>query len=155
MFENVEDDSNNEHSGSFMYWSIPLYWLRELRLSKKARHWVLAEGEVLSAYRTKGGYRETIHAELSYSYTFNGGYYSGCTVRDCCFEPSAATALAEDNVRGQKINIRVNPDNPDESYFPSGFGSVEPFLTLFLSALGTVLVAAIVINGIMMAVSGR
>jgi hypothetical protein len=146
MFESVTEQNDNDHSGSFMYWSVPYYWLRELRLSRKARSWAGAEGIVTSAHRTKGGYRETIRAELIYSYTFRGGYYAGRTVRDCCFNPSAATALAEDHKPGQKIQIFVNPNNPDESYYPSGFGSVEPFLTLFLSLLGTLLLSGIILG---------
>ncbi|MDR3724579.1 MAG: DUF3592 domain-containing protein [Terracidiphilus sp.] len=146
MFDTGNSVEENDHSGSFMYWSIPYCWFKELRLSSKAKEWVLAQGEVTYAHRTAGGYRETIRAELAYSYTFNGEYFSGQTVRECCFDASAATALVEDNEIGTKIEIRVNPDNPDESYFPSGFGSIEPLLTLLLSVLGTLLLIFIVVG---------
>ena len=147
MFETTTQ-SANDHSGSFMYWSVPYYWIRELRLSKKSERWTSAEGVVESTHRTKGGYKGTIRAELWYSYTFESKSYRGHVIRDCCFAPSEANRLVEQEV-GQKISILVNSKNPEESYYPSGFGSVEPFLMLFLSLLGTSLIAAIILDALL------
>ncbi|MEO6829988.1 MAG: hypothetical protein ABI164_09260, partial [Acidobacteriaceae bacterium] len=66
-------------------------------------------------------------------------------IRDCCWAPSSANALVDEHEPGQKIDILVNPENPTQSYCSSGFGWIEPFLTLFLSAGSTLLIISIVI----------
>lgn len=148
MFEGLEDQiqRSNDHSGSFVYWSIPYYWLREEWLAKKSVNWISAIGTVESAHRTKGGYQQTIRAEFWYSYPFNGEFYRGHVIRDCVFAPSSANTLVDEHPPGQKIEILVNPENPKQSYCPSGFGWIEPFLTFFLSAGSTLLLIAIVIG---------
>ena len=114
MFEGLQDQiqRTSDHSGSFMYWSIPCYWLRERRLSKRSVQWVSQQGIVESSHRTKGRYQETIRAELRYSYSFEGENYTGHVIRDCCFAPSSANNLVDENAPGQKIEILVNPENP-------------------------------------------
>ncbi len=148
MFEGLEDQirAGSDHSASFMYCSIPYYWLRERRLAQESIHWVPGTAVIESSHRTKGGYKETIRAELWYSYSFGGETYRGHVIRDCCWAPSSANNLVDENEPGKKIDILVNPERPDQSYYSSGFGWVEPFLTLFLSAGGTLLVIAIVIG---------
>ena len=148
MFETVEDQTrtSSDHSGSFMYWSIPFYWLRERRLSKKSIHWIPSAGVVESSHRTKGGYKQTIRAEMWYSYSFGGKNYRRHAIRDCCWALNSANRLVGEHQPGQKIKILVNLENPAQSYCSSGFGWVEPFLTLFLSGLGTLLLISIVIG---------
>jgi hypothetical protein len=140
----IELDRSREHSGSFFYWSIPLYWIREMRLVRKAVGWVPVEATVESAHRTKGGYKQTIRAEMYYQYSFRGELFSGHVIRDTCWAVACANALVDDHPSGQKIDVRVNPKKPEESYYPSGFRSLEPFLTLWLSLGCTILVAAII-----------
>lgn len=147
MFEGLDSEiqASKDHSRSSFYWSIPYYWLRERRLAKKSVHWVPLAGVVESSHRTKGGYQQTIRAELWYSYSFEGENYRGYVIRDCCWSPSSANALVGEHDPGQKIDILVNPENPTQSYYSSGFGWIEPFLTLFLSAGSTLLIISIVI----------
>lgn len=150
MFEtDIDIDKEPEHSGSFMYWSVPYYWLKEWRLSRLARHWVPISAIVESGYRTKGGYKETIRAELTYSYQFNRQHYFGNTVRESVFGSAAANSLAYDHSKGDQITIYVNPSDPDQSYFASGFGATEPILTGLLSVFCTLLLLFIIAAGIM------
>jgi hypothetical protein len=121
------DLEQEEHTSSFLYLSIPRFAIREYRLKKKVRDWTAITGTVESAHRSVGGYRETIRGELWYSYAFAGEQYSGHVIRDSGCSGSAATRLAEFE-RGQAIVVFVNPGNPKESYFPSGFGFAEPIL---------------------------
>ena len=148
VFESLETaiQANQEHSGSFMYWSVSYYWLRELRLARKSGNWIPVEGIVESTHRTKCGYKETVRAELRYSYRFDSRLYIGRVVRDTCWSLGSANSLVDDHVAGGKIHIRVNPDKPNQSYFPSGFGWVEPFVTLLFSSLGTLLLVSIIVG---------
>jgi hypothetical protein len=151
VFEtDIEIEKEPEHSGSFMYWSVPNYWLKEWRLSRAAKDWISTSAIVEGGYRTKGGYKETIRAELRYSYQFNQQHYFGEMVRECVFDSTAANALACDHTKGDQITIFVNPADPNQSYFPSGFGSVEPILTGALALLCTSLLLFI-LGGILVA----
>jgi hypothetical protein len=148
VFESLETviQANQEHSGSFMYWSVSYYWIRELLLARKSRNWTPVEGIVEFTHRTKGGYKKTVRAEVRYSYRFDSQGYMGRVVRDTCWSFRPADRLVDDHVAGGKILVRVNPDKPNQSYFPSGFGWVEPFVTLLLSFLGTLLLVSITIG---------
>jgi Protein of unknown function (DUF3592) len=147
VFEtDIEIEKEPEHSGSFMYWSVPYYWLKEWRLSRAAGKWVPTSAIVESGYRTKGGYKETIRAELRYSYQFSQQHYFGEVVRECVFDSAAANALAYDYSKGDQIAISVNPSDPSQSYFASGFGAVEPILTGVLALLCTSLLLSILIG---------
>jgi hypothetical protein len=149
LFEtDIESEKKPEHTGSFMYWSVPFYWFREWRLSKVARGWTPTQAIVEGGYRSKGGYRETIRAELRYSYEFDRQQFSGVTVRECVFDTAAAKALAYDHSKGDQITVFVDPADPGRSYFPSGFGALEPVLTGLLALIGTSLVLLIVIAGL-------
>jgi Protein of unknown function (DUF3592) len=138
MFE-TDLEGGREHTGSFMYLSIPYYWLREVVQSLRAGRWNSAIATVESTYRSKGGYEETIRAELWYSYEFEGQHFSGRIVRDCGFNSGAVNNLVAHSV-GERIVIRVNPEKPTQSYFPSGFGWIEPLIIGFISIGGTCLV---------------
>ena len=81
MFD-TDIDQNREHTGSFMYLSIPCFWIREVWLAAHAKHWQLLEATIESAYRSIGGYEETIRLDIWYSYSFDGQFYSGRLVRD-------------------------------------------------------------------------
>jgi len=140
----VELERDRDQGGSFCYWSIPWYWIREMWPARKAAQWEPVEATVESTHRTKGGYHETIRAELRYRYNFRGEMFTGHVIRDTCFAADCANALVDDHSAGQKILIRVNPEKPEESYCPSGFRSTEPFLTLWLSLGTTILLIAIV-----------
>lgn len=147
MFEGLQDQirATDDRSGSFLYWSIPYYWLRERHLAKKSVSWIPTNAVVNLAHRTNGGYGGTMRAELRYSYSFGGETYEGRVIRDTGFRPSSAHRLVDNHEVGQRIEVLVNPDKPGESYFSSGFGWIEPFLTLFLSALCTLLIAFIIV----------
>lgn len=121
-----------EHTGSFFYLSIPLYWYRELILSRKAKHWQLMEATIESARRSLGGYRETVRLEVRYSYSLNGEWYSGYLVRDMGFTFGLKDALNRYR-EGSRVQIWVNPDKPDQSYLPSGLPWIEPLLMSFIS----------------------
>ncbi|WP_420238245.1 DUF3592 domain-containing protein [Telmatobacter bradus] len=156
MFEtDIENEKEPEHSGSFLYWSVPYYWLKEWRLSRAARQWVPTSATVESGYRTKGGYKETIRAELRYSYHFNQQHHFGEMVRECVFDSAAANALACDYTKGDQITIFVNPVDPDQSYFASGFGSMEPILTGALALLGTSLLLFILVGMLVAGLTGN
>ena len=156
MFEtDIGTEKEPEHSGSFMYWSVPYYWLKEWRLSKAASQWVPTTAIVESAYRTKGGYKETIRAELRYSYQFNQQHYAGEVVRECVFDSAAANALAYDHSEGDQITICVNPSDPSQSYFASGFGSGEPIVTGVLALLCTSLLLFIVVGVLAAGLTGN
>ena len=151
MFE-TDIDEGRDHTGSFLYLSIPLYWYRELLLSHRAKHWQLMEARIESASRSVGGYQETIRLEVRYSYTFNGDWYSGYLVRDTCFPFGVKAALARYR-EANRVQIWVNPDNPNESYLPSGLPWIEPFLTSFVSFGCVALFLFIIIDGILSAMS--
>jgi hypothetical protein len=156
VFEtDIGTETEPEHSASFMYWSVPYFWLKEWRLSRAARQWVPASAIVESGYRTKGGYKETIRAELRYSYQFNQQHCFGKIVRECVFDSSAADALVCDHPKGDQITVRVHPADPDQSYFASGFGSVEPILTGALALLGTSLLLFIIVGLLVAGLSGN
>lgn len=145
MFE-TDIGNNNERSGSFLYFSVLGYWIREVRLSRKAKNWTSTDAVVESTHRTTGGYRQTIQAELRYTYLFAGSHYYGNIIRECVFNINAADALASGYLEGDKITVFVNPARPDQSYFPSGFGSVEPILTGCLGILSALMLIAMVIS---------
>jgi uncharacterized protein DUF3592 len=141
MFE-TDLEGGREHTGSFMYLSVPYYWLREFIQSRRAACWSSAIATVESTSRSAGGYKETIRAELWYSYEFEGQHFSGRIVRDCGFNGGAVNRLVAHAV-GERITIRVNPEKPTQSYFPSGFGWIEPLIIGFVSVVGTCLVLLI------------
>jgi hypothetical protein len=133
-------DGSGEDTGSFLYWSVSLTWLRERRLAKQAANWTLVEGTVESCGRRGGD--ETTGAVLRYSYEFGGEVFAGVTMRDTLLNPAAASRLAA-HAPGERIPVRVNPDNPGESYFPSGFGSLEPVVMGIISLAGSIAVLGI------------
>jgi uncharacterized protein DUF3592 len=150
MFETDIGDTQ-EHTGSFLYFSIPWYWWRELVLKHRAKDWQLVEGTIESAVRSLGGYRETVRVEIWYSYTFDGHWYSGRTIRDTCFNFGAIRAAMARCQKGSRAAVRVNPKNPGESYLPSGLGWLEPLLTSFLSIGCLALLLWILLTGIISA----
>lgn len=153
MFEQIGEQQ--EHTGSFMYLSIPYFAAREYWLSRRAKRWPSARATVESTYRSRGGYRQTIRGELWYSYSVNGQEYSGRVARDCGFSPGKINALTEEHERGQTISVHVNPSNPSQSYYPSGLGFVEPVIIGAIGIGGTLLLALIVIATILSAVTAR
>ena len=147
LFETDVGDTG-EHTGSFLYLSIPYYWVRELWLASRARHWQLMEATVESARRSLGGYKETIRLEIWYSYHFNEQQYSGRLVRDLGFTWGVSAALQR-YPRGARVPVYVNPRVPDESYLPSGLGSVQPLLIGIVSLGSLALLLLIVIGGVL------
>lgn len=107
---------------SYMGFSVPWFWLRELWLRFKTRQGVSVKAEVESTRQTRQRVRSSARAELRYTYTHEGQQYSGRAVRDFVFSKRAADALALDYKPGDPITVRIAPTHPGISYFPSGFG---------------------------------
>ena len=127
--------------------SIAWYWLRELRLRHRTRDGIRLQATVESTLLTRpvpgkgGGGRR---AELRYSYECQGPR-TGRTVRDFTFGDKIGKALAFGHKPGEHITVLVDPNDPDCSYFSSGFGWMQPFLYgVFFSLLGLCLLALVV-----------
>ena len=110
--------------------SIAWYWLRELRLRHRTKNGIPVQARVDSTLLTRpvpgkgGGGRR---AELRYSYECQGPR-NGRTVRDFTFGDKIGKALAFEHKSGEAITVLVDPNDPDCSYFPSGFGWIQPLL---------------------------
>src|SRR6185312_13692246 len=102
----VERDigEEREHTGGFMYLSIPYFAVREYWLSWRSKRWLSLRATVESTHRSRGGYKETIRGELWYSYTLNGEQHSGRVVRDCGFHPEQSMLLRRGTSAG-KISL--------------------------------------------------
>jgi hypothetical protein len=74
-------------------------------------------------------------AESRYSYEFQGMQYSGRVVRDFTLGIAPADSLAYDHHPGEKLPIVINQDEPELSYYPSGFGSMQPIIVAAQSLL--------------------
>jgi hypothetical protein len=112
--------------------SVLWWWLRELLLVQRTKGGIPLEARVESTERTKtagsGRSRTAARADLRYSYDFRGGHYSGRVVRDFAFNSDAADLLAFGHHPGETISILIDQEHPEYSYYPSGFGFVEPIL---------------------------
>lgn len=110
--------------------TIVWYWLREIYLRYRTRSGIPLQAEVKSTQLTRplrgrgGGGRR---AELRYLYEYQG-LRTGRTVRDFLVGDKAGRALAFEHQAGDSINVLVDPNDPDCSYFPSGFGWIQPLL---------------------------
>jgi hypothetical protein len=136
LFETGIGD-NREHSGSFLYFSVPWFALREMRLSLRARSWSQVSATIQDCHRTLGGARETIRVEIWYGYQVEGRHYVGHLIRDRVL--GGVQRVVDRYPVGKSVMALVNPQNPNESYLPSGLGYVEPFL------VGTTAVAIVAI----------
>jgi uncharacterized protein DUF3592 len=157
LFE-TDIGEEREHTGSFMYLSIPYFALREYWLSRRSKQWLSVSATVESAHRSRGGYRETIRGELWYSYSLYGEEHSGRVVRDSAFSAGKIDVLTEEYEPGQNIIVRVNPRDPSQSYYPSGLGFVEPLIVGVISLGATVvfLIVILTVVGIVLsAITGR
>ncbi len=134
-----EDDDDNPRVGkesdqrlapAVAAWgpSITWYWLREMWLRQHTKDGIDIQAKVESTLLTRasqgrgGGGRR---AELCYSYDCQGPRI-GRTVRDFMIGDRVGKALAFAHRPGDTITIRVDSNVPDCSYFPSGFGWIEP-----------------------------
>lgn len=127
--------------------SIAWYWLREMRLRHRTKGGVPVQGRVESTLLTRavqgrgGGGRRS---ELRYSYDCQGPR-TGRTVRDFTFGDKIGKALAFGHKPGDTITVLVDPNDPDCSYFPSGFGWIQPLVYgVVFSLLGLCLLAIVV-----------
>jgi Protein of unknown function (DUF3592) len=127
--------------------TIAWYWLRELRMRHRTKGGIPLQAKVESTMLTRplqgrgGGGRR---AELCYSYDYQGPR-TGRTVRDFLVGDKVGKALAFGHRRGDTITVLVDPNKPDYSYFPSGFGWIQPLLYgLFFSLLALVLLGSAV-----------
>jgi hypothetical protein len=126
--------------------SIAWYWLRELRLQYRTRGGIPLQATVKSTLLTRpvqgrgGGGRR---AEIRYSYDCQGPR-TGRTVRDFTFGDKIGKALAFGRKPGDPMTVLVDPDDPDCSYFPSGFGWIQPLLYgVFFSLVALCLLALV------------
>jgi hypothetical protein len=129
--------------------TIAWYWLRELRLRHRTKSGVPVHARVESTLLTRpvqgrgGGGRR---AELRYSYDSQGPR-TGRTVRDFVVGDRAGKALAFGHEPGDTITVLVDQNDPDCSYFPSGFGWIQPFLYgVFFSLIALCLVTGVVVE---------
>lgn len=154
----VEDDSIDFEGGkksdhrlapAVSAWgpSIAWYWLRELRLRHRTRGGIPLQATVESTLLTRpvqgrgGGGRR---AELRYSYDCQGPR-TGRIVRDFVLGDKIGKALAFGHKPGDVITVLVDSNDPDCSYFPSGFGWIQPLLYgVFFSLIALCLLALLV-----------
>jgi Protein of unknown function (DUF3592) len=130
LFEtDIGDD--REHSGSFLYLSVPWYALREIRLAIPARNWRQVSATIQDCHRTRGGTKETIRVEIWYGYQVEGRHYAGRLIRDKVL--GGVQKVIDRYPLGENVMALVNPERPDESYLPSGLGYLEPLLVAIVS----------------------
>lgn len=129
--------------------TIAWYWLRELRLRYRTRNGIAVPARVESTLLTRplpgrgGGGRRS---ELRYSYEYEGAH-TGRTVRDFIVGDGTGKALAFEHKAGDTITVLVDPNNPDCSYFSSGFGWLQPFFYgAFFSLLALFLLIGAVVG---------
>ena len=157
---NVEDDiidfeqgkkSDHRLAPPVAAWgpTIAWYWLQELRLRHRTKGGIPLQAKVESTLLTRplqgrgGGGRR---AELRYSYEYQGSR-TGRIVRDFLFGDKAGKALAFAHKPGDAITVLVDPNDPDCSYFPSGFGWIQPLLYgAFFSLIALFLLAGVVVK---------
>jgi hypothetical protein len=147
MFD-TDIGEDRQHSSSFAYISIPLYALRELWLSLRSREWVPVEATIQSCSRTVGGYRETIRVEVWYGYKVNGEHYAGHLIRDRGV--GGVQRVVDSYPSGKTVLVRVNPENANESFLPSGIGYVEPFFVGIISLM-TISILLLMVAGLIVA----
>jgi hypothetical protein len=83
-------------------------------------------------------------AELRYSYACQGPR-TGRTIRDFTFGDKTGKALAFEHKPGDAITVLVDPNDPDCSYLPSGFGWIQPLIYgMFFSLVALCLLAGVV-----------
>ena len=124
MFD-TDVDVDREHSGSFLYLSVPWYAARELWLQSRAHSWVRVDATIQESHRTKGGTRETIRAEAWYGYKLGEKHYVGHLIRDGVF---GSQRVINRYPAGATVSVLVNPAKPEQSYLPSGIGYIEPVI---------------------------
>jgi hypothetical protein len=99
-------------------------------------------------YHTDPVNKRVFRAELQYSYQFEGRQLTGRVARDYFLNHKAADKLAQFH-SGDKLMVRVRPDRPEVSYYPSGFGFVEPVvlapMLLFLAAFVVIVPIALLL----------
>jgi hypothetical protein len=138
--------------------SIAWYWLREVRLRHRTSGGIPVEARVESTLLTRpvqgrgGGGRR---AELRYSYDCQGSR-TGRIVRDFMFGDKIGKALAFGHEPGDAITVLVAPNDPDCSYFPSGFGWIQPLLFgAFFSLFALCLLAGVVAEAFILIMNQR
>jgi len=143
----VEDDDNgserdkesdNRLAPAVAAWgpSIAWFWLREMCLRRRTKYGIPFQAKVESTLLTRPAGRDGSRAELRYSYECQG-QRTGRTVRDFTIGNHVGKALAFGHKSGDTITVLVDPNDPDCSYFPSGFGWIQPLLYgVFFSILG-------------------
>ncbi|HEX8816623.1 MAG TPA: DUF3592 domain-containing protein [Terriglobales bacterium] len=127
--------------------SIAWFWLREVRLQHRTRNGIPLQATVESTKLTRattgrgGGGRR---AEIRFSYDYQGPR-TGRTIRDFVWGDKVGKALAFDHKAGDTIAVLVDPNDPDCSYYPSGFGWIQPLLYgAFFAVVGLLLFASFV-----------
>jgi hypothetical protein len=154
----VEDDTIDSEKGkksepglapAVAAWgpSIAWYWLRELRLRHRTKGGIPIQAKVECTLLTRpvqgrgGGGRR---AELRYSYARQGSR-TGRTVRDFTFGEKTGKALAFGHKPGDAITVLVDANDPECSYFPSGFGWIQPLVYgIFFSLVALCFLAGVV-----------
>ncbi len=106
--------------------TVPLLWLRELWLRHRTRKGINVDATIQSAQRTSRGFGGVARTELTYAYEFQGRQYQGRVARDFSNDVANADSLAFDHHAGEKISLRICPEDPGLSYFPSGLDAFDP-----------------------------
>ena len=85
------------------------YWLRRRHICRGWQSWPTAQATVEAAEvrALKGNF----FVEIGYSYAVNGSYKTGWHAMSCSGQAEAEDYAA--SIRGQKVIIRFNPNNPE------------------------------------------
>jgi len=127
---------------TYLHASVLFYAIREMWLRDKTREGVSVTAIVSLAYHTQPVSKQARRAEMLYSYEYRGDRFEGRVIRDYFLNSKAANALANDFCPGQQITVKIVPNQPHISYFPSGFGFIEAFTTGLIFP-GLILVATL------------
>lgn len=96
--------------------------LRRRYIFRGWHEWPIAEATVETA--EVGVYHGSYFVDIGYSYAVNGSYYGGWEERMFSSHEAEAEAYAS-SIRGQKIVIRFNPENPERSRIDQASVSVS------------------------------
>ena len=124
------------YAPAFLFWTSLFLtrWYRRQRLQQRARNWPAVEAIVHKSFELNessrntadGSKTELVHTwatAIQYSYQVDGEFYAGTyflpnTYRDSCIATERGKAWI-----GDKITIRYNPSNPEESFFLESDGA--------------------------------
>ena len=130
--------------GVWMLWSVG----NTIHDAWQMQHWAQVEARLISAgYETRSGDdSDTYKAYARYTYSYNGGVYTGNRVTISGgadnigdYQQDMGRALSGRLARGEPITVHVNPDEPSQSIIdPSIRWGLLGFKSIFLFVFGGV-----------------